>query len=583
MNKLFLFFICFLLVPFQALGETTVQATVDRTVISPDESLSLQVTITDGSGDVDTSGITDFDIASTGSGSNISLINGSMSRSRTFTYTLVPHSGGTLTIPALPVDTGDTTLHTKPIRITVTKGQTTSTQSGTAPVSVTASLSSEKAYVGQQLIYTVSVSQGVNMASAQLEPPDFTGFTAEKLEDQKSFDTVKNGQSFRVTQVMYLLTPLEAGTRTVGAATLSCDLIRQSRRRSRLDSFFGSDPFFSSQRRVHKVFRSRPLTLDILPLPAGTGTKQPFSGLIGRFSITADLDKTTLKTGESATLTVTISGTGNIQDAGQPRLSLPADCKVYPDEPVTTSQVSTAGTSGKKTFAFALVPTKTGALTLPSLALNWFDPRTGTFETASTRPCQLTITQGAAQPVPAPVQAAATATAQNASKTIKRDVTLLHKDILPLYDDVDAVTDTAPLSARSFLTLLFLPPFFFGCALLGRKKLRSSDHPSKKYARRATALIKEARNGPREEICTLCFKALITAVASRTHSLSESLTYDEAEAEILRTRGNQDLADRTRRLMVSLDTARYGAAGNAPDTTATLLEQTATIVRELCA
>jgi len=586
MNKLLITLICLLLFPLQALGETTVQATVDRTVISPDESLSLQVTIKDGSGDVDTSGITDFDIASKSSGSNISIINGSMTRTKEYTYTLIPHGSGTLTIPALPVDTGDETLHTRPIRITVTKEQTSTGQSDTAPISITASLSSKKAYIGQQIIYTVSVYQRVNMANAQLGQPEFTGFTANKLDDQKSFDTVKNGQSFRVTQVMYLLTPLDPGTHTIGPATLACDLIRQDRRRSRLDSFFGNDPFFSSQRRVHKTFRSNPLTLDILALPPQADTSQPFSGLIGTFSIAAAMDKTTLATGESATLTIAVAGTGNIQDAGQPLFTAPADCKIYPDEPVTTSQVSTSGTRGQKTFAFALVPTKAGTLVLPPVVLNWFDPRTGTFETASTKPFELTITQGAVQPVPAPAPAGTqntTASPEATPKNIKKDVTILHRDILPLYDDVDAVTDMAPLSGSTFLALLLLPPLLFGCGLLARTRMRMSDHPSKKYAAKAAALIKEARTAPKDDVCTLCSKALITAVASRTHTLSESLTYDEAHAQILQRTGNQDLAARLRQQMLTLDTARYGATATGTDTTPTLIEQTSTIVREICA
>jgi hypothetical protein len=297
------------------------------------------------------------------------------------------------------------------------------------------------------------------------------------------------------------------------------------------------------------------------------------------------MDKTALATGESATLTIAVSGTGNIQDAGQPLFTAPADCKIYPDEPVTTSQVSASGTRGQKTFAFALVPTKAGNLILPPVILNWFDPQTGTFETAATKPFELTITQGTAQPAPAPSPTGTQntiATPGTTPKNMKKDVTLLHRDILPLYDDVDAVTNKAPLSGTTFLALLFLQPLLFGSGLLARTRLRRSDHPSKKYASRAAALIKEARNAHDDEIYPLCSKALITAIASRTHNLSESLTYEEAHAQVLQTTGNQDLAARIRQQMLTLDTARYGATSTDTDH-ATLIEQTSTMVKELCA
>lgn len=582
MNKLFIVLIC-LLFPLQAWGETTVQATVDRTVISPDASLSLSVTVKDGSGEVDTSDIKDFDIVSQSSGSNISIINGSMTRTKEYTYTLVPRSKGTLTIPALPVDTGDGLLHTEPIRITVTQGQSSTADSGSASIFLKASISSKKAYIGQQIIYTASVYQSVNMADARLGEPEFTGFSVDKLDDQKSFDTVINGQSFRVTQIMYVLTPLQSGTQTIGPATLSCDLMRQDRRRSRLDSFFSNDPFFSSGRRVHKTFRSPSLTVDIRDLPDRAPTDQPFSGLIGTFSIASKLDKTSLKTGESATLTITISGTGNIADADRPVVTVPDDCKVYPDEPVTSSQTHSSGTTGQKNFAFALVPTKAGTLVLPPVTLNWFDPRTDSFATASTPSFTLTITQGTGQTASVRTHAKTSPATPPSPKNIKQDVTVLHRDILPVYEDVDAVNNRAPLAASSFLAAMCIPLLLCGCVPLIKKRLRRSGHPSRRYAHKAARLIAEARKSQGSEACTLCSRALIASVASRTHTLSESLTYDEMHELIIRTTGKNDLAEQARALMLTLDTARYGRSGIAPDQTKALIEQTSKIVRELCA
>ena len=56
-----------------------------------------------------------------------------------------------------------------------------------------------------------------------------------------------------------------------------------------------------------------------------------------------------MKTGESATLTVTIKGTGNIMDAALPALNLDtAKFKVYEDTPAQDVQVTEQGFTGQK-------------------------------------------------------------------------------------------------------------------------------------------------------------------------------------------------------------------------------------------
>ena len=71
--------ILLLAIPCLAQGadkDVSVQATVDRSEIAPGESLTLTVEIKGGDGDVNPSGIRDFDVTSRGSASNISIING---------------------------------------------------------------------------------------------------------------------------------------------------------------------------------------------------------------------------------------------------------------------------------------------------------------------------------------------------------------------------------------------------------------------------------------------------------------------------------------------------------------------------
>ena len=82
------------------------------------------------------------------------------------------------------------------------------------------------------------------------------------------------------------------------------------------------DPFFGQNRLERRVIRTEPLSVTVKPLPPFDGKGQ-FSGLVGAFQIQSQVDKTTLNVGESATLSVTVSGTGNIMDAAAPEIAIP--------------------------------------------------------------------------------------------------------------------------------------------------------------------------------------------------------------------------------------------------------------------
>ncbi len=578
MNKYVVCFLMLLLFPAQVLGSTQVRALVDRTEIALGESLTLKVIITGDSGEVDTSVIKAFDIVSTASGTSISIVNGSTTKTREYAYTLIPRKTGTLTIPSLSVETDTGTLTTKAIPIVVTRESVS--PSSDVPLFLRAELSEKQAYVGQQIVYTVSVFQAVNIANGRLEQPDLPTMHVEQVQDQKTFETTIKGRSFRVTQVSYVLTPNQVGELTIAPATLSCDVMTASSRRSGLDALF-NDPFFSRGRRTRKRVRSAPIALTVLPLPAPPDNLTPFSGLIGQFSIHAAMNTTELTTGESTTLTITVQGSGNIQDVPPPRLALGKGCKTYADEPVTHERLTPLGRQGSKTFSHALVPTVVGTLTLGPIALNWFDPATGTYESMTTRPISMTVSQGEVQEAP---PAKHTAPSTTTARPTKQDVTILHKDILPLYEGMDALKDSAPLSGSLFALFLLLPPLGLMGLWFVRHHVQGRTHPSKRYAGMASLLLKQACK-PDADSLTLCFRSLMAAIASRTHSLSESLTYEEAQALVTQTTGNGELGNAVKNLMIRLDRARYGSSRpsqTAGDHTEQLVGQTRELVKKLC-
>jgi len=68
-----------------------------------------------------------------------------------------------------------------------------------------------------------------------------------------------------------------------------------------------------------KILKSNEINVTVTPLPPYDG-EQVFSGLVGTFSIKTDLENMAVEAGDTITLTIEISGKGNIMDAGMPEI-----------------------------------------------------------------------------------------------------------------------------------------------------------------------------------------------------------------------------------------------------------------------
>ena len=83
----------------------------------------------------------------------------------------------------------------------------------------------------------------------------------------KSYNKIINGLQYHVGELSLALFPLKKGQYEIPSSIIELDLIHSTQNRSSRDPF---SQFFGRRTRAeHKVLRSQPLSIEVLPLPDG--------------------------------------------------------------------------------------------------------------------------------------------------------------------------------------------------------------------------------------------------------------------------------------------------------------------------
>ena len=296
------------------------QALVDRNTLTLEDVLGLTVVVSDGDGAVDTSTIRDFAVAERGRTSSVQIVNTRMTREVRYRFALTPLRTGSLTVPALTVGEGRDAAVTDPIPVRVLPRR-----AGTAEVvdvAVEAEVSDPTPFVGQEIVYTFRLLAATQLVDARYHAPAFDGFIATPLEDQRRYTTVRNGRQLSVTELTYLLVPQRVGALVIEPARLSCQVPSGAPAPRRRDPFgMFDDSRYGGLREKSLACEPVAVTVSALPpVPAG----QRFSGLVGRFQLSAAVTPSAVAAGESATVTLVLEGEGNVGEAAAPELGLPA-------------------------------------------------------------------------------------------------------------------------------------------------------------------------------------------------------------------------------------------------------------------
>ncbi|MGB5106655.1 MAG: BatD family protein [Candidatus Zixiibacteriota bacterium] len=390
-------------------GDANVMARVDRTEVSQDENVEYSVEI---GGDVSNfpnvalPKLADFDVFSSGTSQSFTWINGKSQNTKRYVFRLSPKRAGRLEVPAFALDIDGKRYMTQAQYVQVSPGRGGSQARNSNPnpqprqrqaqgaitrddLFIRTVADKDTVYVNEQITLSFKFFQGIELLqNPDYQAPQKTGFWVEDLGPQKSSYQTVAGRDYRVTEIKTGLFPTSSGVQTIGSATLTC-LVQDRPRNRDPFSIFNNFGVFGETKSVKLA--SDPIEIVALPLPT-RGKPVDFGGAVGQFTMSTSVDKTTVPVNEPITMTVRISGIGNVKTIGMPTIPEIPDFRTYQAGDSENIERVNYELGGSKIYEQVFIPKRAGTYTIPGLSFSYFDPKAKSYKTLTSEPIRVEAT-----------------------------------------------------------------------------------------------------------------------------------------------------------------------------------------------
>ncbi|MFH0227281.1 BatD family protein [Vibrio furnissii] len=377
----------------------TVYASVSKNKVVKNEVFQLTV-VSDqkASGDdLDFSALDqDFFMSRPSFSSSMNIINGSRSNRSEWTVSLAANRLGVVTIPSFELHGAKT----QPIAIQVTQDE--QAPSSDDLVEVRSQLSRSTLYPNESALLKARLiikADPRRLQDPKIAPPTIDGMELKAASEPNQYQTVMDGIQVTIVDQDFRITASQAGDFTLTEPSLQGALI------------YGSS-YNGGTRILPLKTTPKTYTIHVEPKPADyQGTWLPTSQLTLREQwldsqgkpITGNRYAT--KVGDSITREVTVQVTGLTQEQlPNIHLTYPDSVRVYDEKP----QFATLDNGDvTMTLKQVLIPRQTGDITLPKVAMQWWDTVTKAQKTASADGLTLSVAAGepstvtASTPLPA--------------------------------------------------------------------------------------------------------------------------------------------------------------------------------------
>ncbi|MDE0681284.1 MAG: BatD family protein [Candidatus Poribacteria bacterium] len=292
------------------------------------------------------------------------LASNKIAVSMAWAYELIPQAIGDFSLSDVRFAYQGTTYFANPGSIRVSGANTYTDVSTQSVHQVEAEVSTAEPYLNAPLTYTFRYLYTAvlpTQASPTPHLPTFPDFLVEELPPLSPQTQRIRGKTFWVQEQVRRLYPQRTGQLVIEPATLILPIPGG-----------------------RKTLKTNPLKLTVQPLPE-TGKPSQFSGAVGEYQISAYVDRSAIEAGRALTLSVQISGRGSMQTVTAPKL--PA----IPGVVVNGPNLVEGSAPTTRTYAYALIPARSGTLRIPAIAYIYFDPSRAVYATAQTTPIPVSV------------------------------------------------------------------------------------------------------------------------------------------------------------------------------------------------
>ncbi len=353
-------------------------ASVSKNKLGLNQRVKIQFTINkQGADNFQAPNFKNFQIVSGPSQSiSQSWVNGNASFSQSYNYIIKPLKKGEFLIPSASIKLNNKILTSKAVKVIVLdpveipKDPNDPNYIAQQNVHLVAEISKSSPYVGEGIYveYRLYVSQNISVRDfSYTDSPQYNGFWNQdiKIRGLTTQNGTYNGEQYRyVVLQKALLIPTKSGKLTIDPIEMDIVIGVPTGR----GDFFGN-PIVKN---VTKSFASAKKFIRSKDLPI-EGKPESFNGAVGDFNFIVSSSKNILKSNETATVSVKVTGNGNLKLFELPEIKTPSELEVFTPEQKEKINVTSRGIRGSVTKNYTVVPQFKGKYKVPSTEFSYFD------------------------------------------------------------------------------------------------------------------------------------------------------------------------------------------------------------------
>ena len=342
---------------FVNISLASVIATIDRPQVELNETFTLKIIVdTAIDEEPDASALEeDFFVGSRSQLSNTTIINGQISRSRTWTYALMAKRPGKLIIPPVII------ANEKSLPIDILITPQSEAILGEADIFVSAELDMNENYVQAQTLLKIKIYRMVQTRQPRLYEPEISGVETliEIAGDDKNYESVINGKTYDVIERVYALFPQVSGELLINPIRFEARILKNGGITGR------------------RTYQSSKSIVKVLPIPAPP-KEYPNAKWLPAHDVEINdewsRDLQNLKTGEPITRQIQVIAVGQLSTQ-LPSIDneLDSNLKIYPDKPKLSDNIQAEGIVASRIDQYAMIGINAGKIELPSVNLPWWD------------------------------------------------------------------------------------------------------------------------------------------------------------------------------------------------------------------